>query len=78
MIPVIKDLVGNDQMVRFHHYEWNELWYEHYTGFLFPVPISDTGDATFLNEDRAILFMRWMRKYIKELLGNDSQISQVT
>jgi hypothetical protein len=31
----------------------------------FPVPISDIGDATFLSEDKAILFMRYIRKAIE-------------
>lgn len=34
---------------------------------MFPVPIEDIGDATFLAEDKAILFMRYIRKYIEEI-----------
>jgi len=30
-------------------------------GFRFPVPISEAGTATFLAEDRALLFMRYIR-----------------
>ena len=32
--------------------------------FRFPVPIAEAGTATFLAEDRAILFMRYIRKYM--------------
>ena len=32
-------------------------------GFEFPVPINDVGNARFL-QDKAILFMRWIRKHI--------------
>ena len=35
--------------------------------FEFPVPIADIGGATFLAEDRAILFMRYMRKHLQAL-----------
>ena len=31
---------------------------------VFPVPLSDVGDATLLAEDKAILFMRYIRKAI--------------
>jgi len=31
------------------------------------VPIADAGTATFLAEDRAILFMRYIRKHIEYL-----------
>ena len=37
------------------------------TKFLFPVPIDDTGDASFLAEDKGILFMRYIRKYLESL-----------
>ena len=48
--------------VRFAYYRDESLWYTTEDGFLFPVPISDTGNATFLSEDKAILFMRYIRK----------------
>jgi hypothetical protein len=44
-----------------------ELWYTTETGFEFPVPIGDCGDGTFLSEDKAILFMRYIRKHIAYL-----------
>lgn len=62
----IKDLV-KDQRVQFQYYRDKELWYKTTNGFLFPVPISDVGNATFLAEDKAILFMRYIRKYKDEL-----------
>ncbi len=31
----------------------------------FPVPLSDIGDATLLKEDKAIIFMRYIRKSIE-------------
>ena len=45
---------------------WYENEYKGY-GFEFPVPINDCGDGTFLAEDKAILFMRYIRKHIAYL-----------
>jgi hypothetical protein len=39
-----------------------ELWYETEDGFPFPVPTVECGAATFLNEDKATLFMRYIKK----------------
>lgn len=63
----IKEMVANDRKVRFVRYKDGELWYVTECGFEFPVPISDTGDATFLAEDRAMLFMRYIRKQLAML-----------
>lgn len=61
----LKDMVSNNKQVRFTHYKSNELWYVTECGFEFPVPTSDAGDATFLNEDKAMLFMRYIRKHLE-------------
>lgn len=34
--------------------------------FEFPVPLDDVGDATLEKEDKAIMFMRYIRKAIEE------------
>lgn len=59
----IKDLV-KDKKVYFQYYREGELWYQTDDEFEFPVPISDIGNAIFLNEDKAILFMRYIRKHL--------------
>lgn len=59
----IKDMVKDNQKVTFSYYRDGSLWYETECGFLFPVPIDDIGNATFLREDKAMLFMRYIRKY---------------
>ena len=51
--------------VKFKFYRDGSLYYQTETGLEFPVPISDIGNATFLNEDKAILFMRYIRKYLE-------------
>lgn len=34
--------------------------------YLFPVPLSDIGDATLLATDKAMMFMRYIRKAIED------------
>lgn len=53
--------------VSFMFYAKGELWYKTESGFEFPVPISDTGDATFNAEDKGLFFMRWIRKHVEML-----------
>lgn len=66
----IKDLIKNNT-VTFSHIRKGEAFYnisfEDET-FQFPVPISDMGDATFNAKDKAILFMRYIRKAIADEL----------
>lgn len=59
----IKEMV-KDKTVKFSFYKEGELWYTTECGFEFPVPISDTGTGIFNSEDKALLFMRWIRKQI--------------
>jgi hypothetical protein len=66
----IKEMV-KDKKVKFLFYKENELWYTTECGFKFPVPIDDVGTASMNNEDKAIMFMRWIRKHIE--LINDSK-----
>ena len=63
----LKSMVNNGQRVRFSFYRQNELWYVTDSGFEFPVPISDTGDGVFLADDKAILFMRYIRKHLQSI-----------
>jgi hypothetical protein len=53
--------------VRFAYYRDAQLFYETDDHFLFPVPTSDIGNATFLAEDKAILFMRYIRRHMEAI-----------
>ena len=64
MTMSIKEMVNNGKKVNFIRYQNNELWYITECGFEFPVPIGDTGEAAFIAEDKALLFMRWIRKHV--------------
>jgi hypothetical protein len=63
----IKDMVKDGKKVRFTFYRDRQLFYQTECGFEFPVPIEDIGNATFLAEDKAILFMRYIRKHLKTI-----------
>lgn len=69
----LKTLVSG--RVEFMYYRSGNLWYttdyEH-GGFEFPVPISDIGNATFFADDKAMLFMRYIRKHIESLDKKDN------
>ena len=61
----IKEMVKDNQKVHLQFYRAGELWYMTDSGFEFPVPISDTGDACFNRDDKALLFMRYIRKHLE-------------
>jgi len=72
----IKDMVKDNKKVTFLFYKQNELWYKTEDGFQFPVPIDDAGDGVFLNEDKALLFMRYIRKHIAYIEAEKQLITQ--
>ena len=61
----IKDHIKG--MVIFEFYRDGNLYYSTETGLTFPVPTSDIGNATFLKADKAMLFMRYIRKHLATL-----------
>lgn len=71
----LKEMVVDGKKVRFQQYRDGNLWYVTETGFIFPVPIDDVGTATLLAEDKALLFMRYIRKHIQYV--TDSKTLQV-
>ena len=63
----IKDLVKDNKKVKFLFYRDNTFYYEQEDGFVFPISLEEanSGRATFLAEDKAIYFMRWIKRYIE-------------
>ena len=64
----VKDIV-KDNTVRFVRYRQGIAYYGVDVAegtFEFPVPIDDIGNATLELEDRAILFMRYIKQAMKE------------
>lgn len=63
----IKNMVGKGKVVKFKYFRKGNLYYATECGFEFPVPVEDTGDATFLDQDKAMYFMRYIRKHLKNI-----------
>lgn len=65
----IKEIV-KDNTVRFVRYRQGIIYYgvsvPERGDFTFPVPLDDIGDATLELEDKAILFMRYIRLAINQ------------
>ena len=64
-MSTLKALVSGDKRVHFQFYRKGELWYKTDDGFEFAVPVSDAGDGVFLASDRAMLFLRYIRKQLE-------------
>jgi hypothetical protein len=72
----IKELI-KDNVVKFDSYRQGNFYYKiidtaqtalqgESIVYLFTVPTDDIGTATLLSEDKAITFMRWIRKAIND------------
>ena len=63
----IKEHVNRGQMVHFQCFRDNEFWYKTEAGLLFPISLKEaqTGRATFLASDKAIYYMRWIKRYVE-------------
>ena len=69
-MKTIKELV-KDHTVSFSHYRSGNLYYNvDEENFQFPVPIEDTGEATFPSKEKAMLFMRYIRKQHQRIEDN--------
>lgn len=63
----LKDMVSGNKQVTFVRYYDGDLWYKTECEFHFPVPVSDIGTAEFLAQDKAMLFMRYIRKHMSAI-----------
>ena len=59
--------------VNFEYYRSGYLYYSTSVDpdFIFPVPISDTGEATFKNKDKGLFLMRYIRMHMEEIEKNN-------
>jgi hypothetical protein len=60
----IKDLV-KDKTAKFVSYREGNFYYETSDGFKFVVPIEEAAGVTLPAQDKAIFFMRWIRKQLE-------------
>jgi hypothetical protein len=72
----LKDLVAKGKVVRFVCLMADSLWYESEDGFAFPVPLSETPGATFLAEDKAMMYMRHIRKFLPVASGLEGGLAK--
>lgn len=72
----LKDLVAKGKVVRFVCLMADSLWYESEDGFAFPVPLSETPGATFLAEDKALMYMRHIRKFLPVASGLEGGLAK--
>ena len=63
----VKRAVSEGRKVKFVKLFDGELFYKTEYDEEFTVPLEDTKGATFNAEDKAILFMRWLNKWNKDL-----------
>jgi len=63
-MKTLKEMVSDNKKVQFIKYLAGNLWYKTEDGFEFPVPVDDTENATFHAQDKAMLFMRYIRKHL--------------
>lgn len=61
----VREHVERGQKARFEFYHMGVLYYRTDKGLLFEVPVEDTGSGVLNAEDKAILFMRWIRKQLQ-------------
>ena len=61
----VKEHVSNGKKVSFQFYRSGVLYYKTEKGLIFEVPTSDCGDACFNREEKAMLYMRWIRKQLE-------------
>jgi len=63
----IADLVRDGKKTTFMFFKELELWYKTEDGFEYPIHIDETKGGIFLNEDKAIYHMRFIRPHFKML-----------
>ena len=63
-MPSLKECVKDE--VAFVKYRSGLLYYVCSNNFEFTVPIEDTDGATFMAVDKALYFMRWIKKALEE------------
>ena len=66
ILPSIKEII-KDNVVKFSHLRAQVAYYNVKVldkTYVFPVPLEDIGVSTLLAQDKAITFMRWIRRSI--------------
>ena len=67
----IKRAVSEKREANFTHFCDGQMWYTTAYSEFFPVPIADLAGATLHRNEKALLLMRYMRKWNVELAKAD-------
>ena len=72
-----KEHVRDGQKVHFVLFRDDQFWYETEKGYRFPISLEEVRNSkvSLLASDKALLFMRWMRKYKESMTGLDESIN---
>lgn len=70
-MPTLKDLVCNDNMAVMLYYRQGMFYYlvadtSNWDEYVFPIPVSDLGDASLNFQEKALLLMRYIRKAMED------------
>jgi hypothetical protein len=69
----VKAHVASGNTVQFLKYQQGNLYYEvNQTSLVFKVPIADLGDATCYQYERAMTYMKYIKKALDELKEADA------
>lgn len=63
----LKQLIENNNQAYFVSYQQNKLIYKTACGFSFTVPVVDLGDAKINAQEKASVFMKWIKKELDYL-----------
>lgn len=58
--------IVKNKKVKFVHFREGNFLYETDDGLQFHVPLEDVKGVTLLAEDKAIYYMRWIRKHLEQ------------
>jgi hypothetical protein len=72
----IKGMVEGGKLVNFIHFQGGSLWYATECGFEFPVSLDEVGETTYPAQDKALLFMRFIRKHIQMIQASLGEVSR--
>lgn len=66
-MSTVSEIVKTSKVSTLLYYRDSQLWYRTDNGFTFPVPVDEVGNATFYAEEKSILLMRYIRKWVAKL-----------
>lgn len=65
----VKEMVRDRRIVSLKYYKDGILWYSTECGFIFPVPIKEVEGTKVYSEDKAMVFMKYIKRQ-HDLLGS--------